>query len=251
MPIYSGGFGTGGGGGLTFVIPPDEFTGASLAACRTARDTHFNAGASRIEPYQALQNLAIILNPPNSTDNTFETYLPGNDVGDAYDNTRWEDRTDAITGRTGATWPTGAQGAQGQQGSAGADGANGQQGPTGGQGVQGIIILRQFQNAATEPTGGTGATYDVDTVVFTPSSGWVTVEDLTAPAAGENTWFQQAEVNPATDTGLVNLSMSVVVEAGGTGPQAPADPGGGRAAGGQRLRPAHPVRRGQARSYDA
>ena len=43
MPIIFGGGlgGAGGGGGLYFRNPPDEFTGANVAACRTARNTYF------------------------------------------------------------------------------------------------------------------------------------------------------------------------------------------------------------------
>ena len=73
-----------GGGGLHFRSPADEFTGATLAACRTARDTAFATGgalASFLAQYQGDQSLAIILNPTNSVDNTFETRLPGNSDG--------------------------------------------------------------------------------------------------------------------------------------------------------------------------
>ena len=79
-----GGIGGGGGGGLHFRNPPDEFTGATLAACRTARNTAFSTGgasASFLGQYQGDQSLAIILNPTNSTDNVFETRLPGNSDG--------------------------------------------------------------------------------------------------------------------------------------------------------------------------
>ena len=43
--IGLGGRGGGGGGGLHFRDPADEFTGANLAACRTARDAYFNLAA--------------------------------------------------------------------------------------------------------------------------------------------------------------------------------------------------------------
>ena len=82
LPV--GGVGTGGGGGLHFRNPPDEFTGTNLAACRTARDAAFatsGALASFLGRYQGDQSLAIILNPTNSTDNVFETYLPGSSDG--------------------------------------------------------------------------------------------------------------------------------------------------------------------------
>ena len=85
LPTRGAGSGVGGGGGgLHFRNPPDEFTGATLAACRTARDTAFATGgalASFLGQYQGDQSLAIILNPSNSADNTFETRLPGNSDG--------------------------------------------------------------------------------------------------------------------------------------------------------------------------
>ena len=83
------GSGSGGGGGITFDTPPRIFTGANVAACRTARDTHFgNAGnAGELARYQGNQYLAIILRP-TSGDQVTETYLPGN-AGNAYDATQW------------------------------------------------------------------------------------------------------------------------------------------------------------------
>ena len=98
----SGG-GGGGGGGIVFRDPPDEFTGASLTACRTNRDTFFDAAGNSdaLGEFQDNQSLGIILNPTSSTDNEFETYLPGNDAGDAHDNTQWVERTDAVQGTPG------------------------------------------------------------------------------------------------------------------------------------------------------
>ena len=88
-----------GGGGLTLRNPVDEFTGTTLADCRAARNTHFNAvaNAAVLLEYQENQHLAIILNPTNSTENVFETYEPGNE-GTAYDNTKWLARTGAVAG---------------------------------------------------------------------------------------------------------------------------------------------------------
>ena len=81
---------SGGGGGLHFRVPADQFVGADLAACRTARDTYFDAvaNATALQAFQGDQSLAIILNPANSVDNVFETYLPGQD-GMVHDSTQW------------------------------------------------------------------------------------------------------------------------------------------------------------------
>ena len=94
----------GGGGGLHFRKPDDEFKAANLAACRVLRDAYFGAAANAaaLREFQGDQSLAIILNPANSTDNTFETYLG---TGTAYDSTRWLSSTDAIAGNTGPVGP--------------------------------------------------------------------------------------------------------------------------------------------------
>ena len=95
-------------GGLHFRDPADIFTGADLAACRTARDTYFVAPATQavLPEYQDNDFLTIVLNPADSTDNVFETYLPGN-VGVPYDKTQWIARTSAIVGNTGPKGDTG------------------------------------------------------------------------------------------------------------------------------------------------
>ena len=85
MPIRrEGGGGAGGGGGLLFRTPTDIFTGADLAACRTARNAYFvsptNASAL-LNQFKTDQFLTIVLDPADSTDNVFETYLPGNADG--------------------------------------------------------------------------------------------------------------------------------------------------------------------------
>ncbi|MCY3678743.1 MAG: hypothetical protein OXH66_14340 [Gemmatimonadetes bacterium] len=89
-----------GGGGLHFRDPADEFTGADLAACRAARDTYFGnaANAAALAQFVGDRSLAIILDPGDSTDNEFETYLGGDG---AYDSTKWVSRTDAIQGNPG------------------------------------------------------------------------------------------------------------------------------------------------------
>ena len=75
--------GGGGGGGLLFRTPADIFTGADLPACRTARNVYFvsSTNAEALSQFRADQFLAIVLNPANSTNNVFETYLPGNSDG--------------------------------------------------------------------------------------------------------------------------------------------------------------------------
>ena len=85
MPIGvpGGSGGGGGGGGLIFRNPTDIFTGADLAACRTARNTYFVSptNAAALAQFKANQSLAIVLNPGNSVDNVFETHLLGNSDG--------------------------------------------------------------------------------------------------------------------------------------------------------------------------
>ena len=83
LPLGSPGGGGGGGGGLIFRNPTDIFTGADLAACRTARNTYFVSptNAAALAQFKANQSLAIVLNPGNSVDNIFETHLLGNSDG--------------------------------------------------------------------------------------------------------------------------------------------------------------------------
>ena len=100
--LQAGGAGSGGGGsgggGIVFRDPADEFTGATVAACRTARDTYFGATANSaaLEEFQGNQSLGIILDPTGANNNQFETYKPGSTVGDAHDNTQWLERTDSV-----------------------------------------------------------------------------------------------------------------------------------------------------------
>ena len=94
-----------GGGGLIFRKPADVFTGADLAACRLARNTAFGSTgrlSGILAQYQSNQSLSIVLNPTNSVENTFETYLTGN-VGKDYAATQWIARTNSIQGNTGRT----------------------------------------------------------------------------------------------------------------------------------------------------
>lgn len=98
--------GGGSGGGLITRTPADTFTGANLAACRTARDTYFglpgNAGALR--EFQASQFLSIVLDPGDSAVNVWETYAPGNE-GRAYDNIQWLSRGQVVQGDPGPRGP--------------------------------------------------------------------------------------------------------------------------------------------------
>ena len=77
MSYDFGAAGGAGGGGLHFRDPADEFTGGNLNACRTARDTYFNnsSNAAAKAQFAGDRSLAIILNPGNSSDNTFQTWL--------------------------------------------------------------------------------------------------------------------------------------------------------------------------------
>ena len=81
------------GGGVHYATPPRIFTGATLAACRTARDTHFGAAgnAAELQNYQRNQYLAILLKP-NNGNYTTETYLPGEE-GQAYAGSKWVNRS--------------------------------------------------------------------------------------------------------------------------------------------------------------
>lgn len=83
----------GGGGGVGFADPPRIFSGATLAACRTARDDHFSdaANAAELARYQGNQYLAILLKPANSNYTT-ETYLTGQS-GQAYNGANWVNRS--------------------------------------------------------------------------------------------------------------------------------------------------------------
>ena len=180
MPTYpSRSRGSGGGGGLSLRNPANEFVGATLAACRTARDTFFNAtaNAAALSQYLSNQNLAIILNPTNSTDNVFETYLPGH-AADTYNSTYWVSRTDAVQGRKGTA------------------------------GKQGIYDIEIFQNSANiisvAPVGGSVV---VETGVTAPPTGWTLAES--APSAGEDTYRSRYRVNPLTQTGTVTPAWSV------------------------------------------
>ena len=92
---------------------------------------------------------------------------------------------------------------------------------TGPQGVRGPFLIRQYRHATTTPADPTGGSYDLDTDAQVASTDWSVT--LTAPGAGENTYFVQYLIDPSSQSGLITPTWSVVLEAGGTGP--PGTPG--------------------------
>ena len=93
ISIGTGGRSSGGGsGGIGFETPPRVFTGATVAACRTARNTFFAnvANVSVLAKYQADQHLGIILRPTTGSQ-VIETYFTG-EQGKAYSADKWIDR---------------------------------------------------------------------------------------------------------------------------------------------------------------
>ena len=162
----------GGGGGLHFRVAVDRFTGADLAACRVARGTYFTTTSpAAFRRFAVDRSLAIILDPASSTDNTFETYVGG---ATAYDDSMWVERTDAVEGNPGE------------------------------DGSQGRFPLQEHANGVATPTVAGGGTYDLATGTFTPSPG--ATEGATAPGTGEDVYAREAYVDPAQDSGVVDLS---------------------------------------------
>ena len=81
-------------GGVYSHDPPIIFTGADLAACRTARDAAFGSGGANeddLAEFQADRHLGIVLKP-SAGNASVETYLPGEGDDAAYDNTKWVNR---------------------------------------------------------------------------------------------------------------------------------------------------------------
>ena len=180
--LVLGGDGGSGGGGLHFRDPADEFTGNNLNACRNARDTYFNlaANADAKAQFAGDRSLAIILNPTNSSDNVFQTYLGS--ATDTSVDSLWVNRTDAIEGNAGD------------------------------DGRQGAFDLECYINesALPVPATPTGGSYVVATGVYTPPTG--TTDAPTVPGAGEDIYRSQARINPLTDTGTVVPTWSPWVE---------------------------------------
>ena len=73
-------------GGLHFRRPADVFVGNNLGACRTARNTYFNNtnNAAAQAQFVADRSLAVVLNPTNSGNNVFSTFIGA--VGDTSTN---------------------------------------------------------------------------------------------------------------------------------------------------------------------
>ena len=180
--LSTGDGGGGGGGGLHFRNPADDFAAADLTACRAARDTYFSAAANAaaLSEFQGDQSLAIVLDPANSADNTFETYLPAT-AGTTYDDTQWVARTDAV------------------QGNPGDDGSQGR--------FELIIHSNSASSTRSAPTGGS---YDTATGAFTPPPGWT--EAPTTPGTGEDVYASQAVIDPETQSGTVIPVWSTPVE---------------------------------------
>lgn len=185
MGTVSGGGTSSGGGGLVLRRPPDEFTGASLAACRTARDTYFMdvANAAALAEFQRNQSLAVVLKPAGAS-SVWEAYAPGQQ-GMAYDNTQWLERTDAVEGPPATD---------------GVDGA------------QGRFTIYIHTNSAGQPVPRVpvGGEFDVGTNVLTPPAG--TTEAPSAPNTGEDVWISQADIDPKTQSGRVTPVWSEWIE---------------------------------------
>ena len=199
MAFRERGGGDGSGGGLTYRSPPDEFTGANLAACRTARDTFFNdaGNASVLAEYQRNPSLAIVLKPTAGS-NTYETYLPGNE-GSAYSSSEWIDRPGA-----GAQGPVGPQGPQGPDGDQGPPGGRGLQGPPGPQGPPGTDSEIK---AAYERNSDTNAYTDAEKTKLAGIEDDATgdMTDAEIKAAYEN----NGDTNAFTDSDKVKLDHSL------------------------------------------
>ena len=181
MPILGPGLASGGGGGgLVLRNPVDRFTGADIAACRTARNTYFaaTANAAALAQFQGNQSLAIHLSPTTGSA-VFETYEPG-EAGNAHDATKWLPRTDAVQGTPGAA---------------------------GARGYRGISDLVVYQAATSAPAGApSGGEYDVATGVLTPPTGAVATPPV--PADGETVYASYATVIPLAATGTIAPNWS-------------------------------------------
>ena len=175
---FGGGSG-GGGGGLHFRRPADVFVGNNLGACRTARNTYFNNtnNAAAQAQFVADRSLAVVLNPTNSGNNVFSTFIGA--VGDTSTNANWVDRTDAVQGNEGS---------------------------------QGAFDLEIFINATAVPTPATptGGSFVVSTGVLTPPAGTTLTPE--PPGTGEDIYRAQARINPLVDTGTVTPTWSEWVE---------------------------------------
>ena len=167
------------GGGLVFRNPADEFVGATLAACRTARSTYFTTtSTTAFQDFIANRFLAIVLNPTNSTDNVFETYTGS---GSTYDDTMWVDRTGTAQGIPGDV------------------------------GAQARFSVFGYINTATAPTvAPTGGTFVQSTDTLTLPTGYTALPST--PASGSKTYVIEAVINPVVDADTVTLIWPVPAE---------------------------------------
>ena len=139
---------------------------------------------------------------------TRDTINPSSDSGD-------------VTPLWGTPYEVGGTGPAGATGPAGSDGS---------QGDQGLYRVHVYRNATAKPSAPTGGSVVVSTGVVTAPSNWST--SISAPASGENTWAALATVNPASQSGTITPTWSVVYEIGGIGATGPkGDQGDAGAAG--------------------
>ena len=167
------------GGGLVFRNPADEFVGATLAACRTARITYFTTtSTTAFQDFIANRFLAIVLNPTNSTDNVFETYTGS---GSTYDDTMWVERTGTAQGIPGDV------------------------------GAQARFSVFGYINSATAPTvAPTGGTFVQSTDTLTLPTSYTALPST--PASGSKTYVIEAVINPVVDADTVTLIWPVPAE---------------------------------------
>ena len=186
MAFVEGGPG-GGGGGLHFRDPEDEFSAATQTLAEAARSTYFTTtSATAFEEFVTDRSLSIIIKVTGA-DDQFQTY-----TGDSgtYDDTAWQDRSDAIRGGKGNP---------------------------GDDGDQAVWYARIFRNLATAPSvSPTGGSIADDGTITVPTS-WHTLDTITAPTTGQVVYESNAVVNPANDTFPLTPTWSFPFEAGGVG----------------------------------
>ena len=171
--LGSGGGGAG-GGGIAFRTPRDIFNGANRAAAEAARDSTITDTTQ----WDDDPILGIILTWPVVVANTIYQVRRGG---------QWVDVDVLVEGD---------------------DGNDGSAGPVG---PQSRIVLYAYINTATAPTAApTGGTFVLSTGVKTVPAGY-TVAAVTPPS-GQKTYRPEAIVNPAVDSGTVNLVWSIPAE---------------------------------------
>ena len=167
------GSGGGGGGAFRFRTPPDIFTGADLAAARTARDdTTSGITGTDLARFDGDPGLFIILRVG---------------VNDTYEH------------RVGGIWTVDANAIRGEKGDQGVEG------------VGGILYLKGFTNATSVPATPIGGTYGIETGSFVLPAGLT--ELPSSPATGETTYEFVARVDPVVESGVVDLTWSSAVPA--------------------------------------